>query len=52
MQAGIHEAKTRLSRLIRAVLRGEEVIIAKAGQPLVKLVPVKAQGDTRPLGYL
>ena len=34
----IHEAKTHLSRLIQRVLDGEEVIIAKAGKPLVKIV--------------
>lgn len=34
----IHEAKTHLSQLIKQVIAGEEVVIAKAGQPLVKLV--------------
>jgi prevent-host-death family protein len=38
MQVTIHEAKTHLSRLIKKVLEGEEVIIAKGNQPLVKLV--------------
>ncbi len=50
MEVGIHEAKTKLSKLIPAVLSGEEVIITKAGQPLVKLVPVEAKSGTRPLG--
>ena len=50
MEVGIHEAKTKLSKLIPAVLSGEEVIITKAGRPLVKLVPVQAQSGTRPLG--
>lgn len=50
MKIGIHEAKTRLSKLIPAVLSGEEVIITKSGKPLVKLVPVEEQGDDRPLG--
>jgi antitoxin (DNA-binding transcriptional repressor) of toxin-antitoxin stability system len=36
-QVNIHYAKTHLSRLIEAALRGEEVIIAKANQPLVRL---------------
>ena len=40
MKVGIHEAKTKLSKLIPAALAGEEVIITKAGHPLVKLVPV------------
>ena len=43
MKVGIHEAKTKLSKLIPAVLAGEEVIITKAGHPLVKLVPVAEQ---------
>ncbi|EFI34076.1 prevent-host-death family protein [Desulfonatronospira thiodismutans ASO3-1] len=35
----VHEAKTHLSRLIQKVLQGEEVIIAKKGRPLVRMVP-------------
>jgi prevent-host-death family protein len=50
MKVGIHEAKTKLSKLIPSVLAGEEVIITKAGRPLVKLVPVAEQGGKRPLG--
>ncbi len=50
MEIGIHEAKTKLSKLIPAVLSGEEVIITKSGKPLVKLVPVEAQQGDRPLG--
>ena len=38
--ANIHEAKTTLSKLIERALAGEEVIIAKAGKPLVELKPV------------
>ncbi|AQR61238.1 hypothetical protein BZG35_05935 [Brevundimonas sp. LM2] len=38
--ANIHEAKTTLSKLIERALAGEEVIIAKAGKPLVRLAPV------------
>ncbi len=37
----MHEAKTHLSRLVERALEGEEVTIAKAGRPLVKLVPVE-----------
>ena len=36
-QVTIHEAKTHLSRLIRAALRGEEIVIAKGKRPLVRL---------------
>jgi prevent-host-death family protein len=37
----MHEAKTHLSKLVERAVDGEEVIIAKAGKPLVKLVPVE-----------
>lgn len=35
----IHEVKTRLSKYINQALKGEEVIIAKGGNPIIKLVP-------------
>jgi prevent-host-death family protein len=38
----IHEAKTHLSRLVQQAARGEPFIIAKAGKPLVKVVPLDA----------
>lgn len=41
IQASIHEAKTNLSKLIQKALAGEEVIIANAGKPVVKLVPIE-----------
>ncbi len=41
MEVNIHEAKTHLSRLLERVAMGEEVIIAKAGNPVAKLVPIK-----------
>jgi prevent-host-death family protein len=44
--ANIHEAKAHLSRLIERALAGEDVQIARAGEPLVRLVPV--QPDIRP----
>mgnify|MGYP001241827696 CR=1 FL=1 len=37
----IHEAKTHLSRLVERAANGEEIIIAKAGKPMAKLVPYK-----------
>jgi prevent-host-death family protein len=37
----IHEAKTHLSRLVEAAARGESFVIAKAGKPLVKVVPLE-----------
>ncbi|KAA3619650.1 MAG: type II toxin-antitoxin system Phd/YefM family antitoxin [Calditrichaeota bacterium] len=36
----IHEAKTHLSRLAEEVAAGEEIIVAKAGKPKMKLVPI------------
>jgi prevent-host-death family protein len=37
----IHAAKTNLSKLIDAALRGEEVVIAKSGKPMVRLVAIE-----------
>ena len=48
----IHQAKTHLSRLIEEAVEGETVVVAKAGKPLVQLVPVAATGGERPLGLL
>jgi prevent-host-death family protein len=43
----VHEAKTHLSRVLERVAAGEEVIIAKAGKPVAKLVPLR-EGKRRP----
>lgn len=49
----IHDAKTHLSRLLQRVLAGEEIIIAKSGQPIAKLTPLgKPVQDRRPGRYL
>ncbi len=48
----IHEAKTRLSSLIAKVCKGESVIIAKAGKPLVKMIPLFADERPRTPGRL
>ena len=37
----LHAAKTHLSRLVDEALDGEEIVIAKAGKPMVRLVPVE-----------
>lgn len=42
MQVNVHEAKTQLSKLIEAALRGEEVVIARGHKPAVRLVAVEA----------
>ena len=47
----IHAAKTHLSRLIEDVAGGEEVVIAKAGKPVARLVPIGKAGK-RTLGVL
>ena len=48
----IHEAKTHLSRLVEEAAAGEVVVIAKAGKPMVKLVPLRTLEGPRPLGLL
>ena len=40
----IHEAKTQLSRLLSRVERGEEIVIARAGRPVARLLPFDARG--------
>jgi len=47
MEVNIHHAKTNLSRLIVQAEAGEEVIIARAGKPAVKLVPVETQAPKK-----
>jgi prevent-host-death family protein len=48
----IHAAKTHLSRLIEEVAEGEEVVIAKAGRPVARLVPIGKGAGKRTLGIL
>lgn len=43
----VHDAKTHFSRLIERVQRGEEVVIAKAGKPVARLVPYTTPGRRR-----
>ena len=43
-QVNIHQAKTHLSRLVEQAAKGEEIVIAKAGRPVVKLVPIAKPG--------
>lgn len=50
MEVNIHEAKTHLSRLLERVALGEEVVIAKAGKPVARLVPVDEHPKRRQLG--
>jgi prevent-host-death family protein len=48
----IHEAKTHLSRLVERVEAGEEVVIARAGRPVARLVPYRATRGPRQPGLL
>ena len=48
----MHEAKTQLSKLVEAALAGEDVVIAKAGKPAVRLVPVPEPLPKRQFGIL
>lgn len=50
MDVNIHQAKTHLSRLLARVALGEEIIIAKAGKPIARLVPVDRPPVKRVLG--
>ncbi len=52
MQVNLHDAKTHLSRYVEQALDGEEVVIARAGKALVRLVPVDETPRQRELGFL
>ena len=40
-EVGVHEAKTHLSRLLRRVAAGEEIVITSGGKPAARLVPIE-----------
>jgi len=44
----IHDAKTHLSSLVAEAEAGGEIVIARAGKPVAKLVPIKAKAKKRP----
>ena len=46
-EVNIHEAKTHLSRLLQRVAGGEEIVIARAGKPIARLVPVEPKPRRR-----
>ena len=50
IEVNIHEAKTHLSRLLAKVAEGEEVIIARSGEPVAKIVAIERPGTKRVLG--
>ena len=50
--ANIHDAKAKLSQLIKRALAGEEVVIARDGEPMVRLTPVQLDLTPRQGGQL
>ena len=48
----IHDAKTHFSKLVEEASEGQEIIIAKAGKPQAKLVPLEKKRVIRPKGLL
>ena len=51
-QINIHQAKTELSKLVERAEAGEEIVIARAGKPAAKLVPLTRARGRRRLGLL
>ena len=49
-EVGVHEAKTHLSRLLRRVAAGEQIIITSGGRPAARLVPFE-RNQSRELGF-
>jgi prevent-host-death family protein len=47
MLVNIHEAKTHFSKFINQALKGEEIVIAKDGKPLIRLVPYTEETEVR-----
>lgn len=50
VQVNIHEAKTKLSQLLARVEAGDEVIIARGGRPIARLMAIRDSGQGRVLG--
>lgn len=48
----LYDAKTNLSQLVERAAAGEEIIIAKAGRPMARLVPLQARTSPRVVGLL
>ena len=48
----IHHAKTHLSRLLDQVAAGEDVVIAKSGKPIARLIPFEPSGEPRRPGSM
>jgi prevent-host-death family protein len=50
-QVNVHQAKTQLSRLLARVEQGEEIVIARDGKPVAKLVPHREERQPRKPGW-
>lgn len=50
IKVNIHEAKTHFSQLLNRVGSGEDVVIAKAGKPIARIVPIKKEVKKRKTG--
>jgi prevent-host-death family protein len=48
----LYDAKTHLSKLVERAAGGEEIIVAKAGRPLARLVPLAKRTTPRQFGFL
>ena len=51
VEVGVHEAKTKLSKLLALVEAGEDVVITRGGKPVAKLVPIQRPGDRPNFGF-
>ena len=49
-QFNVHEAKTHLSRLLKRVMEGEEIIIARAGKPIARMTAISTPPSQRQPG--
>ncbi len=52
MLVNIHEAKTHFSKFINSALKGDEIIVARGGKPLIRLVPYTEEPQKRRGGQL
>jgi prevent-host-death family protein len=50
LEVNIHEAKTHLSKLLQRVMAGEEIIIAKSGVPVARIIPIMPGKSKRTAG--
>ena len=50
-QVNLYEAKTQLSSLVERAAKGEEIVIAKAGKPMARLIPIAQTVDPEPLPF-